>query len=120
MIEVVAAVISRSGQLLLCSRPTDKPPAGWEFPGGKVEAGETLRAALRRELREELGIESLPGDVIYQVDNGKYRIYFLRTWLDAGAKITPREGQTAFWYPRGGEPPAELLASDRCFWQFLQ
>ena len=120
MIEVVAAVITRAGKLLLCSRPADKPPAGWEFPGGKVEAGETLRSALHRELREELGVESLPGDVIYQTNNGQYRIYFIRTWLDAQAEVAPREGQTAFWYPRNGEVPEQLLTSDRKFWQFLQ
>ena len=58
-VEVVAAVIERpDGSFLLAQRPADKVYAGyWEFPGGKVEPGEALAAALARELHEELGIE---------------------------------------------------------------
>jgi 8-oxo-dGTP diphosphatase len=59
LVEVAAAVILRAdGSFLLGQRPAGKVYAGyWEFPGGKVEAGEPLRDALARELREELGIE---------------------------------------------------------------
>ena len=58
-VEVVAAVIERSdGSFLLAQRPKGKVYAGyWEFPGGKVEPGEALAAALARELHEELGID---------------------------------------------------------------
>lgn len=58
-VEVAAAVIERpDGNFLLAQRPAGKPYSGyWEFPGGKIEAGETPRAALARELEEELGIE---------------------------------------------------------------
>jgi 8-oxo-dGTP diphosphatase len=58
-IEVAAAVIFRAdGRFLLAQRPPGKVYAGyWEFPGGKIEDGETAESALRRELREELGIE---------------------------------------------------------------
>ena len=49
----------REGRFLLTSRPEGKVYAGyWEFPGGKLEAGENVEQALRRELHEELGIES--------------------------------------------------------------
>jgi 8-oxo-dGTP diphosphatase len=56
--EVAAAVIERpDGTFLLAQRPEGKPYAGyWEFPGGKIEAGEAPRHALDRELEEELGI----------------------------------------------------------------
>ncbi len=57
---VVAAVIRNSnGQILIARRPNTHPVAGglWEFPGGKIEAGETPEKALRREIKEELGIE---------------------------------------------------------------
>ncbi|MDE2209911.1 MAG: Nudix family hydrolase [Betaproteobacteria bacterium] len=58
MVRVAAAVIRRAdGNVLLAQRPPGKPCAGyWEFPGGKLEAGETAAQALARELREELGI----------------------------------------------------------------
>ena len=53
---MVAAVIERGGRVLLARRPAGKPLAlKWEFPGGKVDPGETPEAALVRELREELG-----------------------------------------------------------------
>ena len=56
-IEVVVAVIEKDGKLLLQQRPPGGLLAGlWEFPGGKVESGESLKAALRREIREELGV----------------------------------------------------------------
>lgn len=56
-LEVVVAVIEKDGKLLLQQRPAGGLFAGlWEFPGGKVEPGESLKAALRREIREELGV----------------------------------------------------------------
>jgi len=58
---VVAAVIERDGSVLICQRrPGQAHELKWEFPGGKVEQGETPVAALRRELQEELGIEAEP------------------------------------------------------------
>lgn len=56
-IRVIAAVLSRGEQLLVCQRPPQKRHGGlWEFPGGKVENGESDVEAARRELKEELGI----------------------------------------------------------------
>lgn len=59
---VVAGVIVRSGRVLIGQRrSTDRHPFKWEFPGGKIEDGESPADALRRELREELGIEAVIG-----------------------------------------------------------
>ncbi|OUE22406.1 CTP pyrophosphohydrolase [Clavibacter michiganensis] len=64
-LEVVAAVLIRDGRALACRRAPHKPGAGtWEFPGGKVEAGEAPRAALAREIREELGIDVTVGALV--------------------------------------------------------
>ena len=62
-VRVVAALIyDELGRVLVTQRPAGKSRAGqWEFPGGKIEAGETPEAALTRELREELGIEATVG-----------------------------------------------------------
>jgi 8-oxo-dGTP diphosphatase len=65
MTTVVAAVITREQKTLVCQRGAQgHHPLKWEFPGGKVEVGETLEGALRRELREELGISPLDAQEI--------------------------------------------------------
>ena len=56
---VACALIDADGRVLIAQRPLDKSMAGlWEFPGGKIEAGETPEAALIRELEEEMGIKT--------------------------------------------------------------
>jgi len=65
MVEVVAAILERDGRVLICQRqPEQSHPLQWEFPGGKVEPGETPPQALARELEEELGIRGAAGDEI--------------------------------------------------------
>jgi 8-oxo-dGTP diphosphatase len=64
-VTVVAAVILEGGRVLLTQRKSGSHLEGrWEFPGGKVEAGEDPRDALARELREELGIEARVGEIL--------------------------------------------------------
>jgi 8-oxo-dGTP diphosphatase len=59
MTTVVAGVLERDGRILICQRRADQLHSlKWEFPGGKVEVGESPEAALVRELREELGVET--------------------------------------------------------------
>lgn len=69
MTVVVAGVIERDGKILICRRRADQAhPLKWEFPGGKVEAGESPPAGLERELREELGIEAIPGQELMRYE----------------------------------------------------
>jgi mutator protein MutT len=66
---VSAGLIWRDGRLLIAKRPEGSHLAGfWEFPGGKQEKGETLKECLRREIREELGIEIKPQKRIFSID----------------------------------------------------
>jgi 8-oxo-dGTP diphosphatase len=59
MTQVAAGILERNGRVLICRRRDTQPhPGKWEFPGGKLEPGESPEAALVRELREELGIEA--------------------------------------------------------------
>ena len=75
MLAVVAGVIRRAGRYLVYRRPEGKLLAGkWEFPGGKLEQGESPEAALERELMEELGVRVRVGrvlDAIRRTDQGK-------------------------------------------------
>ena len=67
---VVAALITRNSKLLVCQRNRiDTHPLKWEFPGGKIEEGEQPRAALRRELDEELGILATIGDEVSRIQH---------------------------------------------------
>src|ERR1700731_641419 len=83
----VGVLIDAQGRFLLAQRPPGKPYAGyWEFPGGKLEKGETVEAALARELHEELGIE-IGGSEAWRVLEHDYphayvRLYFhkIRVW----------------------------------------
>jgi 8-oxo-dGTP diphosphatase len=62
MVQVVAAIIERDGRILICRRTKEQSHAlKWEFPGGKVEPGESPEEALERELAEELGIRKASG-----------------------------------------------------------
>jgi mutator protein MutT len=69
-VEVVAAIIRRAEKILITRRRDHVHLAGlWEFPGGKVEDGESLRSALQREIREELGIDVVVGDEFFTVEH---------------------------------------------------
>jgi 8-oxo-dGTP diphosphatase len=84
-IQVMAAVITRADQFLLCERPAHKRHGGlWEFPGGKVEPGETQFRAVQRELHEELGVDVLAtGDVEFSIADAdsEFVIQFLRVTI---------------------------------------
>lgn len=91
-VEVCAAVIQQQGKVLLTLRPKDKRLGGfWEFPGGKIEAGESPQVALARELREELDIEIEVGALLETVSHcyewGQVLILaYSCTWISGAIK----------------------------------
>ena len=119
MIRVAAAVCIRNGQVLLASRPAGKPPAGWEFPGGKLEAGETVQQAAIRELKEELNWNVLPLDIIYQLKKNNIILYFVRVIPAGDTAPVPCENQQIKWVTLSETFPENMLESDREFWKFL-
>jgi 8-oxo-dGTP diphosphatase len=104
VVDVAVGVVLRDdGAVLLGQRPAGKPYAGWwEFPGGKLEAGESVADALARELHEELGLEdvvSTPWVVRGHVyPHATVRLWFRRVRRWRG-EPRPREGQTLAWRP---------------------
>ncbi|MCU0756309.1 MAG: Nudix family hydrolase [Xanthomonadales bacterium] len=109
-LQVVAGVLrDRAGRWLLAERPPGKAEAGcWEFPGGKCEPGESLLAALARELHEELGLSIHAalhrGTVVHDTPARRLRLEVLEATDWEGAPHG-REGQRVRWVPT-----AELLA----------
>ena len=117
MVEVVAAVIERpDGSFLLARRPPGKAYAGyWEFPGGKVEPGEALTDALKRELHEELGIDvdiAYPWIVRnYTYAHAKVRLNFFRVRAWRGAPHG-KEQQQLTWQHLSALSVAPLLPAN--------
>jgi len=109
IVEVVAAVLQRAdGSFLLAQRPAGKVYAGyWEFPGGKVEVGETRLAALSRELDEELGITLLTAypwlTREFEYPHAKVRLNFFRVTHWQG-ELQGKEGQSFAWQNPAAEP----------------
>jgi 8-oxo-dGTP diphosphatase len=97
----VGVLIDAAGNFLLTSRPEGKVYAGyWEFPGGKLEAGESVEQALRRELHEELGIEiasAQPWKVeLMDYPHARVRLHFCKVF-DWTGEFQMREQQAMAW-----------------------
>jgi len=112
VVEVAAAVLEKSdGSFLLAQRPADKIWAGyWEFPGGKLEAGESARDALVRELKEELGIEVVTAypwlTRVFTYPHATVRLSFFRVTEWRG-EMHPHEGQQFAWQIPPQSPPLQ-------------
>jgi 8-oxo-dGTP diphosphatase len=99
------ALLDADGRVLLAKRPQGRPLAGlWEFPGGKVEPGETPEGALVRELEEELGITVDPkclapltfASHTYEAFHLLMPLYVCRTWR---GEVRAQQGQEFAWVP---------------------
>ena len=94
---VVAGALCQSGQILIAQRPEGKPGAGlWEFPGGKIEAGEGPVEALRRELAEELGIIVSDAEPISFANDAQLVLLLFACTVWEG-ELEGKEGQTIKW-----------------------
>jgi len=119
-IRVVACVIERAGRLLLCQRPAHKRHGGlWEFPGGKVEPGESDLDAARRELREELGV------AVVDVAPAEFAILDPGSPFEIASVPTEIRGEPAClehaamaWVTEEAVGGLELAPSDRRYWEW--
>jgi mutator protein MutT len=115
--EVAAAVIARAGEVLVCQRRGDGAhPWKWEFPGGKREPGETLEECLRRELREELGIEAEVGREIWRNRHSyperSVALFFFHVASFRGTLVN-RAFAEVRWVPVGTLSNLDFLDADR-------
>jgi (d)CTP diphosphatase len=119
VIEVVCAVVVDADRILLVRRP----PGGrhgdlWEFPGGKVEAGETHTQALARELEEELGIRADVGSRVAEAEDDAIRLVAYRIERFRGA-IDLRVHGAQRWVAPSREAPPPMPRADREIWSRL-
>lgn len=126
VIEVAAGVIfDRDQHLLACERPVGKALAGkWEFPGGKLEPGETAEQALRRELYEELALEVTVLDEMYRLtvetpDNKTLILHFLRALLKNESVPKSCENQRFCWVEKSELTQIDWLETDKEFVEYL-
>ena len=119
-VPVVAAVISSQGALLLCQRPVHKRHGGlWEFPGGKTDPNESLEAAIRRELQEELAVDAASvGETLFSVhDPGSpFVIHFIETAIEGAPQAL--EHDAIQWVLPDKAVALPLAPSDRAFMEF--
>lgn len=117
LIRVVAAVVEHRGKYLICLRPQHKRHGGlWEFPGGKIEADESIPEAITRELAEELSVAvTRTGEVLYsRVDHGSaFEILFVPT--DISGEPTAMEHDQLAWCHPEAMLDLPLAPSDRQF-----
>ncbi len=115
---VAAALILRGSEVLICQRRADQPMAHkWEFPGGKIEAGETPEQALVRELDEELGIRARIGSSVARIrhtyrSGGAVDLQFFAVHQFEG-ELTNNIFQTMQWCALRDLPSFDFLAADR-------
>jgi 8-oxo-dGTP diphosphatase len=116
---VAAALFDDAGRVLIAERPAGKPLAGrWEFPGGKVDAGESEHGALLRELREELGIEVIAARPFMRLTHAyAERDVELSLWIVERFAGEPRslDAQALKWVAPARLRGEDILEADQPF-----
>lgn len=123
MLDVVCAVVVREGKAMLCRRPAGAHLAGqWEFPGGKVDPGESGREALAREIWEELRCTIDVGEALAPVEHTYPEVAIrLRPFLCAltGGEPQAHVHEEVGWFGREDIAGLELAEADRRVWELL-
>ena len=119
MLVVAGALFDAEGRVLIAQRPAGKALAGrWEFPGGKVDVGESEHAALRRELREELGIEVIAARPFMRLAHAyQDRDVELSLWIVERFAGKPRslDAQALKWVSPAALAAEDILEADQPF-----
>ena len=117
---VAAALIVRNSRLLVCQRRRDDShPLQWEFPGGKVEPGESPAEALARELREELGVDARIGKELYRTLHrygdslSEFRLIFFHAKVDESAPLQNLVFEKFEWADISSLPRYDFLDADK-------
>ena len=124
---IAIAVVEHAGRFLVGQRPPGVPLAGlWEFPGGKIEPGETPEAAAVRECREETGLTALPlfryPEHLHAYEHGRVQLFFIACQLAADRASEPqapyrwadRSELASLEFPAGNAQLIDLLAGSAC------
>ena len=126
LVEVVAGIILKENKVFIALRLADQHQGGfWEFPGGKVESGEPLELALKRELQEEVGITPLSCQHFETLEHDygdkQVRLHFYKV-DDFSGTASGVEGQEVAWvslaklanfqFPQANKPIVERLLAD--------
>ncbi len=118
MIQVAVGIVLSRGSVLLCQRSASaRYPLKWEFPGGKLEPGESPETCLARELREELSIHASVGPLVHRQhsvypDSGSFDVFYheIPSW---SGLIVNRVFESIAWVPLGGLPSFDILDGNR-------
>jgi 8-oxo-dGTP diphosphatase len=119
---VTAAVINEADKFLMARRSHGDEAGKWEFPGGKVEPGEDPRDCLRRELREELGVQAEVGQVLEVVStpqNDRHLVLLYFKCVIVEGKPEPLQCREIKWINRKEIGLLDKPPADRLFWESL-